>query len=168
VVLTDSVVGLLLLITLALLGKESVPEPLDLLWGGLAGVAGVLGLLSFYSALSRAKMGVAAPVSAALTVALSVLRSRVHGRTPDTATTGGLRARGAFDWADLTPATRRIPTGNRVGWAFRVWLWLLLHPHQLGESRHHLLASGRRALHLHRCVARVVNSPDRKDYASSY
>jgi uncharacterized membrane protein len=89
VVLTDSVVGLVLLITLALLGKESVPEPLDLLWGGLAGVAGVLGLLSFYSALSRAKMGVAAPVSAALTVALSVLRSRVHGRTPDTATTGG-------------------------------------------------------------------------------
>ncbi len=47
VVLTDYAVGLVLLVTLALIGKEPVPAPVDLLWRGLAGVAGVLGLLSF-------------------------------------------------------------------------------------------------------------------------
>ncbi len=47
VVLTDYAVGLVLLVTLALIGKEPFPDPADLLWGGLAGVAGVLGLLSF-------------------------------------------------------------------------------------------------------------------------
>src|SRR5260370_24826089 len=47
VVLTDYVVGFVLLVMLALLWKEPFPEPLDLLWGGLAGVAGVLGLLAF-------------------------------------------------------------------------------------------------------------------------
>ncbi len=52
-------------------------------------MAGVLGLLSFYSALSRGKMGVAAPVSAVLTAALPVLRSRVHGRTAHSVSTGG-------------------------------------------------------------------------------
>jgi len=156
VVLTNYAVGLVLLVTLALIGKEPFPDPADLLWGGLAGVAGVLGLLSFYAALARAKMGIAAPVSALLTVALPVLWSRVHRRTAYAAATGGLRARGAFDCADLTPATsQRIPTGNRVGLDGRLWLWVVLHPHQARESRQHLLASGRRALHLHLCVARA-------------
>src|SRR5438046_10252386 len=46
VVLTDYVVGFILLVTLALIGKEPVPAPLDLLWGGRAGGAGVVGLVS--------------------------------------------------------------------------------------------------------------------------
>ena len=75
VVLTDYVVGFVLLLTLALLWKEPIPEPSDLLWGGLAGLAGVLGLLAFYSALARGKMGIVAPVSAVLTAALPVLFS---------------------------------------------------------------------------------------------
>jgi drug/metabolite transporter (DMT)-like permease len=84
VVLTNYAVGLVLLVTLALIGKEPFPDPADLLWGGLAGVVGVFGLLSFYAALSRAKMGldVAAILSSlypAATVGLSVLvlRERV-------------------------------------------------------------------------------------------
>jgi drug/metabolite transporter (DMT)-like permease len=52
VVIAAYAVGFVLLVTLALIWKEPVPGPVDLLWGGLAGVAGVLGLLSFYSALS--------------------------------------------------------------------------------------------------------------------
>src|SRR5258708_24051244 len=39
VVLTDYAVGLVLLLALALLGREPIPDPSDLLWGGLAGVA---------------------------------------------------------------------------------------------------------------------------------
>ncbi len=160
VVLTDYVVGFVLLVMLALLWKEPFPEPLDLLWGGLAGVAGVLGLLAFYSALARGKMGIAAPISAVLTAALPVLWSRVHGRTPHAVSTGWLRARGAFDWADLTPGrattgkrSHRTTTGDRLGLAGWVWLWVLLHPHQPRASRRHLLVSGSSALHLHRCVA---------------
>src|SRR5438128_2189003 len=75
VVLTDYAVGLVLLVTLAFIGKEPVPALADLLWGGLAGVAGVLGLLSCYAALARGKMGIAAPISAVLTAALPVLFS---------------------------------------------------------------------------------------------
>jgi drug/metabolite transporter (DMT)-like permease len=89
VVLTDYAVGLVLLVTLALIGKEPFPGPADLLWGGLAGVAGVLGLLSFYAALSRAKMGIAAPVSALLTVALPVLFSAFTVGLPTLLQLGG-------------------------------------------------------------------------------
>jgi len=89
VVLTDYAVGLVLLVTLALIGKEPFPDPADLLWGGLAGVAGVLGLLSFYAALSRAKMGIAAPVSALLTVALPVLFSAFTAGLPTLLQLGG-------------------------------------------------------------------------------
>jgi len=89
VVLTDYAVGLVLLVTLALIGKEPFPDPADLLWGGLAGVAGVLGLLSFYAALSRAKMGIAAPVSALLTVALPVLFSAFTVGLPTLLQLGG-------------------------------------------------------------------------------
>ena len=75
VVLADYAVGLVLLVTLALIRKEPFPDPSDVLWGGLTGLAGVLGLLAFYSALSRGKMGIAAPISAVLTAALPVLFS---------------------------------------------------------------------------------------------
>ena len=89
VVLTDYAVGLVLLVTLALIGKEPFPDSADLLWGGLAGVAGVLGLLSFYAALSKAKMGIAAPVSALLTVALPVLFSAFTVGLPTLLQLGG-------------------------------------------------------------------------------
>lgn len=82
VVIADYAVGFVLLITLALIGKEHSPLPTDLLWGGLAGVAGVLGLLAFYSALSTGRMGIAAPVSAVLTAALPVLFSALTTGLP--------------------------------------------------------------------------------------
>jgi uncharacterized membrane protein len=72
VVLTDYTVGFVLLVTLALIWQEPFPAPVDVLWRGLAGLAGVLGVLAFYSALSRGKMGIAAPISAVLTAALPV------------------------------------------------------------------------------------------------
>jgi drug/metabolite transporter (DMT)-like permease len=89
VVLAAYAVGFVLLVTLALIWKEPFPGPLDLLWGGLAGVAGVLGLLSFYSALSRGKMGIAAPVSAVLTAALPVLFSAFTAGLPTLFQLGG-------------------------------------------------------------------------------
>ena len=87
--LTDYTVGLILLVTLALIGKGPVPAPADLLWGGLAGVAGVLGLLSFYAALARGKMEIAAPVSTVLTAALLVLFSTFTAGLPTLLQLGG-------------------------------------------------------------------------------
>ena len=89
VVLADYAVGLVLLVTLALLWREPVPDPLDLLWGGLAGVAGVLGMLAFYSALARGKMGMVAPASAVLTVALPILFSAFTAGLPTLPQLGG-------------------------------------------------------------------------------
>jgi drug/metabolite transporter (DMT)-like permease len=89
VVLAAYAVGFVLLVTLALLWKEPVPDPSGLLWGGLAGVAGVLGLLAFYSALARGKMGIVAPVSAVLTAALPVLFSAFTAGLPTLLQLGG-------------------------------------------------------------------------------
>jgi drug/metabolite transporter (DMT)-like permease len=94
VVLTDYAVGLVLLVTLALLWREPVPEPSDLLWGGLAGLAGVLGVLAFYSALAKGKMGIVAPVSAVLTVALPVLFSVFTAGLPTLLQLGGFALAG--------------------------------------------------------------------------
>lgn len=94
VVLTDYTVGLVLLVTLALIGKEPVPAPVDLLWGGLAGVAGMIGVLSFYAALARGKMGSAAPVSAVLTAALPVLFSAFTAGLPTPLQLGGFALAG--------------------------------------------------------------------------
>ena len=89
VVLATYAVGFLLMVTLALLWRESFPAPVDLLWGGLAGVAGVLGLLCFYTALSSGKMGITAPVSAVLTAALPVLFSVFTSALPTLLQVGG-------------------------------------------------------------------------------
>lgn len=82
VVIAGYTVGLVLLVMLALLWKEPLPKPVDVLWGGLAGVAGVLGLFAFYSALATGRMGIAAPVSALLTATLPVVFSALTAGLP--------------------------------------------------------------------------------------
>lgn len=89
VVIAAYMVGFVLLVSLAMIGKEPFPRPVDLLWGGLAGVAGVLGLLAFYSALASGKMGIAAPVSAVLTAMLPVLFSAATAGLPTLLQLGG-------------------------------------------------------------------------------
>jgi drug/metabolite transporter (DMT)-like permease len=79
---------------LALVGREPVPALTDLLWGGLAGVAGMIGVLSFYAALARGKMGIAAPISAVLTAALPVLFSMFTAGLPTPLQLGGFALAG--------------------------------------------------------------------------
>jgi drug/metabolite transporter (DMT)-like permease len=88
-VLADYGVGFLLLVTLALIVREPVPNPSDILWGATAGVAGVFGLLVFYSALSKGNMGIAAPISAVLTATLPVLFSAFTVGLPSLLQLGG-------------------------------------------------------------------------------
>jgi drug/metabolite transporter (DMT)-like permease len=66
-------VGLLLLITLALVWGERLPPAASLAWGLAAGLAGVVGLAALYRALAIGRMGLVAPVSAVITAALPVL-----------------------------------------------------------------------------------------------
>jgi drug/metabolite transporter (DMT)-like permease len=75
VVIAAYAVGFVLLVALALLWREPFPSPLDITWGGLAGLAGAMGLIAFYSALSIGRMGIAAPISAVLTAGLPVIFS---------------------------------------------------------------------------------------------
>jgi drug/metabolite transporter (DMT)-like permease len=89
VVIAGYTVGFVLLLVLALLWREPFPAPLDVLWGGLAGLAGALGLIAFYTALASGKMGIAAPVSAVLTAMLPVLFSALTAGLPGPLRLGG-------------------------------------------------------------------------------
>jgi drug/metabolite transporter (DMT)-like permease len=81
--------GFVLLIALALILKEPFPGPLNIMWGGLAGVVGGLGLVAFYSALSLGQMGIVAPVSAVLTAGLPVLFGAITEGFPGWLQVGG-------------------------------------------------------------------------------
>ena len=89
VVIAGYTVGFVLLLALALIWREPFPAPVDLLWGGLAGLAGALGLIAFYTALASGKMGIAAPVSAVLTAMLPVLFSALTVGLPGPLRLGG-------------------------------------------------------------------------------
>lgn len=73
VVIITQAVGLVLLPFLALYFSEEFPPMSGMVWGFIAGVAGSAGLLALYHALSMGRMGVAAPISAVVTVALPVV-----------------------------------------------------------------------------------------------
>jgi drug/metabolite transporter (DMT)-like permease len=89
VVITAYTVGFVLLVGLALIWREPLPSPPDIIWGGLAGIAGAMGLISFYSALSIGRMGIAAPVSAVLTAGLPVIFSALTQGLPSLLQLGG-------------------------------------------------------------------------------
>src|SRR5215217_7807081 len=78
------VAGILLLIVLALLWAEPLPNITDLGWGLVAGVAGAVGLASLYRALAIGQMGLVAPLSAVLTAALPALFGMLTAGMPGT------------------------------------------------------------------------------------
>lgn len=82
VVISAYAVGFLLVIILAAIWREPFPQPLDILWGILAGIMGGTGLVAFYSALSIGRMGIIAPVSAILTAGLPVIFSAITQGLP--------------------------------------------------------------------------------------
>lgn len=72
VIIVAYAAGFVLLVVLALAGREQLPSLIDIMWGGVAGIAGAVGLAAFYQALASGRMGIAAPVSAVMTAALPV------------------------------------------------------------------------------------------------
>ncbi len=89
VVLAAYAIGCVLLVILALIWREALPTPLDVLWGGLSGIAGAIGLIAFYSALSKGQMGIIAPVSAILTAGIPVIFSAYTQGLPSVLQLGG-------------------------------------------------------------------------------
>ena len=84
VVLLSQGVGLVCLLTLALLLEGSLPPARDLLFGALAGIAGVVGILGLYTGLARGRMGVVAPVTAVLSASIPVVVGIVTEGIPPT------------------------------------------------------------------------------------
>jgi len=73
VVVIAHAVGLLSMVTLAIITGEPIPSHAALWWGAAAGFGGGLGLVSLYRALAIGQMGINAPVAAVITGALPVL-----------------------------------------------------------------------------------------------
>ena len=57
-------IGLIFMLALAVVARESVPSWTSLLWGVAAGIVGSAGLACLYQALAVGKMGLTAPLSA--------------------------------------------------------------------------------------------------------
>ncbi len=89
VVTATYAVGFVLLVVIALIWREPFPQPIDIMWGAVAGLTGAVGLVAFYSALSIGRMGIAAPVSALLTAALPVIFSAFTEGLPGLIQVGG-------------------------------------------------------------------------------
>jgi drug/metabolite transporter (DMT)-like permease len=83
VVLISHGVGLILLVLLALIRAEPAPLPADIAWGAAAGIAGQLGVIALYRAMAIGQMGIAAPVTAVLSAALTALVGMLTQGMPD-------------------------------------------------------------------------------------
>ncbi|TDB38172.1 MAG: DMT family transporter [Actinobacteria bacterium] len=73
------IAGLAGMLVAALLWGASSVSPNDLLWGAAAGVSGGIGIFSLYAALRAGRMGVVAPITAAIGASLPVLYGTLIG-----------------------------------------------------------------------------------------
>jgi drug/metabolite transporter (DMT)-like permease len=90
VVIGSQAIGLGVVLVLALLSGELVPETENLLLAGISGVFGGFGLILLYRSLAAGQMSVAAPVSAVVAAAIPVLVSIVVQGLPDLLVLAGL------------------------------------------------------------------------------
>jgi drug/metabolite transporter (DMT)-like permease len=65
--------GLVALVIVALARMESLPLPIDMLWGALAGLSGMVGIIFLLRGFAIGRMGIVAPVSAVLGTAVPVI-----------------------------------------------------------------------------------------------
>ena len=68
-------VGLLFMLSLAVITREPIPRLASLVWGLVAGLVGGIGLAAFYKALAIGTMGINAPLSAVITAVLPLIFS---------------------------------------------------------------------------------------------
>jgi len=82
VVLISQIVGMAMALTIAVLARETFPEPSDLAWSVAAGIAGGTGIVSLYRALAIGRMAVVAPVTAVLSATIPVVVGFVSDAVP--------------------------------------------------------------------------------------
>lgn len=82
--------GLLGMLVAALLWRSSVLSTADMWWGAAAGISGGIGIFSLYSALRAGRMGVVAPITAAIGSALPVLYGALIGERLEPMSLAGL------------------------------------------------------------------------------
>jgi uncharacterized membrane protein len=73
VVFYGYIVGLLSLLITVALYPDSIPEPVSLLFAGLAGITGSISLLILFDSMASGQMSVAAPVSALFAAVIPIL-----------------------------------------------------------------------------------------------
>lgn len=73
VIIVSQIIGGILLLALALMLGEAVPEAVHLFTGGMAGLCGAFGLVALYRGLAQGRMGVVAPLAAVVAAVLPVL-----------------------------------------------------------------------------------------------
>jgi drug/metabolite transporter (DMT)-like permease len=98
VILVSQLFSTPLLVALGLIFSEPLPDSESIGWGILAGAAGVTGLLALYFGLSRAQMGIIAPLSALVTGIIPVIVSIVLEGPPSTRTMVGFGLALAAVW----------------------------------------------------------------------
>lgn len=78
--------GVIPFLILALVTREAIPAPSDLLWAGLASLLGLAGLVFLYRALAGGQMTIAAPVSALFSALIPVVFAFFTEGLPSTTT----------------------------------------------------------------------------------
>jgi drug/metabolite transporter (DMT)-like permease len=87
-----------LLLLAALAFGQPLPQGVDLLWSGAAGLAGAVGLLGLYSALSRGHMGIVAPISAVIAALVPIAAGALLEGLPSTTQLAGFAVALAAVW----------------------------------------------------------------------
>ncbi|PKQ21176.1 MAG: hypothetical protein CVT66_01625 [Actinobacteria bacterium HGW-Actinobacteria-6] len=71
--------GLIAMAFIALIWGAPAVSPTDLLWGAVAGITGGIGIFSLYAALRAGRMGVVAPITAAIGASLPAIYGAIIG-----------------------------------------------------------------------------------------
>ncbi len=72
VIILSQLLGIVFLLAMAFVFRESIATPTSLLWGARAGVFGMAGLAALYLGLAGGRMAVVAPVTAAVAAVLPI------------------------------------------------------------------------------------------------
>ncbi len=81
-ILLSYTVGLAALVIMALVRREALPPPSDLVWGALSGLFGMVGLGFLLRGFATGRMGIVAPVSAVLATAIPVIFTALTAGLP--------------------------------------------------------------------------------------
>lgn len=87
---TSHLLSIVLMAGAVLLLPAAHPTSADLWWGALSGLAGVVGVISLFGALGVGRMGIVAPVSAALSAALPAIFDLATGTRLSSLTITGI------------------------------------------------------------------------------